>query len=243
MLEQMVGEGKWEHITLVTTKWHCSPNTDGELAREKALQTNNKYWKSMRESSHKASMKRFMGTKESALDIIRPHLHKKFSPAITEEMVVHGGPGLALGETAAGRVVQESVEKRLRSKGKHNEILDMHRTLQQKFDDQAFQIFLLEREKIRKKQQQHRLGRWAFRVGMTGGAIIATVLTENPAAGRAIFAAGVAMEHKWRQQKANDKAALAAHDEGFRGTKGTWTEQKMIKGNQPEVEEVDGSYN
>lgn len=226
MLEEMVGKDKWENITLVTTKWHCSLNHDGELQREKTLQMNDKFWKSMRESSHKASMKRFIGTKESALDIIRPHLNNNFAPAITEEMVMPGGPYLALGETKAGRVIQESVEKRLRSMGKYKELQDVYRTLQQKFDDQAFQSFLLQREDIIKRQRRHRVGRWGFRLAMTCGAVVATVLTESPAAGRAIIAAGGAMESVWRQQKVNDQAALAAHDKGYMDVKRTWTERR-----------------
>jgi len=239
MLEQLVGEDKWQNLTLVTTKWHCSPNPDGEFLREKQLQANNKYWKSMCEGPRKASVKRFLGTKESALDIIRPHLDKDFIPAITEQMAAPQGPHLALGDTAAGRVVQESVEKRLRSTGRSAELEDMYRTLQQKFDDLAFQEFLRQREEIVKKQQRQRLGRWAFRLVMVGGAITATALAGNSMAGRAIFSAGAAMEQKWKKQKAESKAILEAHDKGFRGVKQAEQLPATTTDHEPKVEEVD----
>jgi hypothetical protein len=69
MLEHLVGEDKWQNLTLVTTKWHCSSNPDGELLREGQLLTKNKYWKSMCEGPRKASV-RFLGTLSTSSDRI-----------------------------------------------------------------------------------------------------------------------------------------------------------------------------
>ncbi|KAL8727621.1 MAG: hypothetical protein Q9166_005929 [cf. Caloplaca sp. 2 TL-2023] len=59
MLEEMVGIGKWDNCTLVTTKWGCTTDPEGEEAREKTLMTNDNYFGAMLTNSHQASMKRF----------------------------------------------------------------------------------------------------------------------------------------------------------------------------------------
>lgn len=50
-------------------------------------------------------------TNEAALEIITPFLENKFTPKISHQMVDPDGPKLALGETEAGKVVAEHLEK------------------------------------------------------------------------------------------------------------------------------------
>jgi hypothetical protein len=171
-----------------------------------------------------------------ALDIIGPHLGKDFVPAITEQMAAPEGPRLALCDTAAGRVVQESAKKRLESSGRSAEIEDMYRTLQQRFDDLALEEFLRRRKEIIKKQQRQRLGRYAFRIATVGSAIAATAVTRTPTVGESILAAGVTMEQKWKKQKAESKALLEAHENSW----GVEQAKQLPTGHdKPTVEEVD----
>ena len=111
MLEKMVGIGKWDNCTIVTTKWGCTDSPAGEESREKKLRNDDKYFKTMCESSEQAHMRRFLRTKGSAMEIIKPHLNRKFAPAISMQMVDSHGPKLSLGQTDAGRIVIDNLQK------------------------------------------------------------------------------------------------------------------------------------
>ena len=118
MLENLIGIDKWDNCTLVTTKWGCTTNPQGEEERERTLKEKDKYFGAMLGHSRQASMARFdPKSKGKALEIIKPHLDKSFAPHISMQMVDPHGPKLALGETDAGKVVAENLDKLHQAQG------------------------------------------------------------------------------------------------------------------------------
>ena len=108
---------------MVTTKWGCINKPQGEEMREKTLRDKEKYYGAMLRHSRQASMVRFdPKSKGKALEIIKPHFNKSFAPEISIQMVDPHGPRLALGETDAGRVVAENLEKLHRATGQLEEL-------------------------------------------------------------------------------------------------------------------------
>jgi hypothetical protein len=185
MLENMIGIDKWDNCTIVTTKWGCTDNPEGEASRERRLRNDERYFKVMCESAHNADMKRFERTKGSAMKIIKLHLDRKFAPAISLQMVDPGGPRLPLGQTDAGRIVIDNLEKA-------NIIIEdakqARKLLEARFDEVLFEEFRRKRDALRREQQRHRAGRWAIRTTIIAGSIVATVMTLGP--GAAAFALG-----------------------------------------------------
>ncbi|KAK3172092.1 hypothetical protein OEA41_004177 [Lepraria neglecta] len=106
---------------------------------EKTLRDKEKYIGAMLRHSRQASMVRFdPKSKGKALEIIKPHLNKSFAPEIPIQVVDPPGPILALGETDAGRVVAENLEKLHRATGQLEELQGSQNILAQKFDEKAF---------------------------------------------------------------------------------------------------------
>ena len=200
MLEEMVGVDKWNFCTLVTTKWGCTNKPEGEEKRELKLRSDKNLFKDMLESAHSAKLARFHGTKGSALQIIKPHLGKKFSPQISREMV---DERMALGATAAGRIVQDGLERALKAEKKLKELEVMREVMQQKFDESLFNDFKRKRDKVLTKHRWHRVGRWTVRSVLVGGGIAATVMTLGP--GAASFGLVPAFETVVRSQKTHEK--------------------------------------
>ncbi|MCJ1478845.1 hypothetical protein MMC13_007529 [Lambiella insularis] len=111
MMEEMLGPEKWANCTLVTTKWGCTDIRDQEK-RETTLREDKNYFGAMLQNEQQAKMMRFdPKTKGTALQIIRPYLGNKFVPHLSEQMVDPKGPKLPLGETQAGKIVADNLEK------------------------------------------------------------------------------------------------------------------------------------
>ncbi|KAI4258488.1 MAG: hypothetical protein L6R42_005069 [Xanthoria sp. 1 TBL-2021] len=207
MLEKMIGIDKWDNCTLVTTKWGCTTNPEAEAAREATLKRQDNYFGSMLKNSHQASIRRFEPkSKGQALDIIKPHLKRSFEALISEQMVKDGGPKLSLGETSAGQIVASHLQELKKMQGEKEELEEAHQLLGRKFDEEIFANFKSRRDKLLRAQQLHKIGRWAARTTLVGGAITATVVTLGP--GAAAFALGPAFEGFATRQKNYDQAKM-----------------------------------
>ena len=204
MLEKMIGIDEWDNRTLVTTKWGCTNKPQGEEMRERILRDEEKYFGAMLRHSRQASMVRFdPKSKGKALEIIKPHLNKSFAPEISIQMVDPHGPRLALGETDAGRVVAENLERLHRATGQLEELQASQKILAQKFDEKLFEEFKSKRDKLILKHQLQRAGRWIVRARIVGGTIIATVFTMGP--GASIIALEAPFEKFARNQKREER--------------------------------------
>jgi hypothetical protein len=124
------------------------------------------------------------------------------------------GPKLRLGDTDAGQIIKETYGQVFEKEGRDTELIEMNRVLQQKFDDkvvmESMNGLLADLDKLRRKQLLQRIGRWTIRLTMVGGAVVATLLTENPAAFRAAVAVAGPLETILRRQKQMSKAEIAA---------------------------------
>lgn len=199
MLENMIGMDKWDNCTLVTTKWGCTDNPAAEEGRELQLKTRPQYFQTMVESAHSASMRRFTKTKRSGLAIIQPHLRRKFTPKISEQMVKKGGPMLSLGQTDAGKVVADGLEKLAEANQRADHLEFAKKILEQKFDEKLFQEYKQKRDSLLSKHRMQRAGRWAMRTVIIGGSIAATVVTLGP--GASAFALEPIFERYANKQK------------------------------------------
>ena len=97
--EELCGKDALQNVILVTTMWDEIDETTGELEEEK-MKT--KYWNKMLE--RRSTTGRFMGTRESALELLQPLIDaansKRSSLLLQHEMV---NMGKKLTETSAGR--------------------------------------------------------------------------------------------------------------------------------------------
>ena len=207
MLEQMVGPAKWDGCTLVTTKWGCTTDLAGEEARERKLMDSDHLFGSMLKSNHQASIMRFdPRSKGRALEIIKPHLKMKFDPLISQEMVDPKGPMLRLGETAAGKIVGDSLEELEKVHGDLDQLKESRQLLTQKFDTLLFEKYKAARDKLMREHRLHKTGRWAVRTAIVGGAIAATVVTFGP--GASAFALAPAYETYAQKQRSDDEKKM-----------------------------------
>lgn len=206
MLEKLVGIDKWDNCTLVTNKWGRTNNPAREEANEKTLRTEDKYFGAMLRHAQRATMTRFdPKSKGKALEIIKPHLSKRFAPQISVQMVDPHGPRLALGDTDAGKVVADNLEKLNRITGELEKALATEQLLARKFDEKVFEEFKKKRDKLIRKHQVQRAERWIGRTAIVGGTIAATVLTMGP--GASIIGLEVPFEKFARYQKKKEKKA------------------------------------
>lgn len=206
MLEKMIGTNMWDNCTLITTKWGCTNNSNDEEARENTLRVGKNYFGAMLQGAQQAKMMRFEPkTQERALEIIEPYLNNQFTPQITTQMVDPEGPKLALGETEAGKVVVDNLEKLVQTKQELNKVEAAHQVLSRKFDESLFEEFKEKRKKLRRKIHVQRSGRWIMRTSIVGGAIVATVFTMGP--GASVFALAPIYEKFARGQKRAEKKA------------------------------------
>ena len=217
MLENMIGLEKFNNCTIVTTKWRCTTSPQDEENREKTLETDPKLFGSMlQERQHKcATMKRFdPKSKGTALEIIKPYLRKAFTPHISEQMVDPEGPKLSLGETEAGKVVADHLNKLAQTNLELEKVQAAQSVLSQKYDETLFEEFKQKRKRLRRHIRLQRSGRWIMRTTIVGGAIVATVLTLGP--GASVFALEPAYEKAVRGQRRNEKRAKAELEEEFK---------------------------
>lgn len=213
MLEEMVGGKKFEYITLVTNKWKCSNDPEGEEYREGQLESDTKYWQKMREGGRRAEMKRFLNTHESALDILQPHLRKSFEPELCIQMDPDKGDR-ALGETNAGKVIWDNLEARLAAEGKLEEAEEAKKYYRQRFDETLFKKYIEVRDKLIRTQQMQRAGRWAIRTAIVAGCITATVITHGATIGS--FAALGIFETAAKVQKESEKEKMLELQTNFK---------------------------
>ena len=238
MLENMIGIDKWDNCTLVTTKWGCTTNPRGEEENEKTLIREDKYFGAMLRHARQASMVRFdPKSKGKALEIIKAHLDKSFAPHISMQMVDPHGPQLALGETDAGKVVAEHLEKLHRATGQLAEVEAARKILAQKFDEKLFEEFKGKRDKLIRKHQLQRAGRWIVRTMIVGGTVAATVVTMGP--GASIIALEAPFEKFAQSQKAGERRERhrlerdykeeSATSHALAGYDSTWLRNRRVK--------------
>ena len=203
MLEDMIGREQFDKCTIVTTKWGCTSNPRDEEQRERTLRTDQEFFGSMltgESLQSTADFRRFdpkspsdPGSKIKALELIKPFMNRKFTTNISKQMVAPMGPKLSLGETGAGKVVANNVEKLAKAKLKlaqseseKEKLMAAHSSAQallaQKYDETLFAEFIQKRKKLRRQIRRQRCGRWIMRTTIIGGAIVATVLTLGPGA-------------------------------------------------------------
>ena len=212
VLEQLTGKDRWQHISLVTTKWHWSGSHENELKCERELEQQSAAWKSLREGNRPARMCRFNNTRESALDIISWHLEQSFEPALTYQMADPHGPQVSLGDTDAGQVILNSYAPRLLRQGNSSDLQKLEGILGHKFDNKqvrfAIDGMLAKLNKARLEHRLQQVGRWAIRLSMVGGTILVTLLTQNSNALAASVAAGSRIEAKLQRQRTLKKEEI-----------------------------------
>ncbi|KAL8710285.1 MAG: hypothetical protein Q9220_005055 [cf. Caloplaca sp. 1 TL-2023] len=221
MLEEMIGGEKFNHCTLVTSKWGCTTNPQDEEDREKTLRDDEMYFGHMLQNgqhTRHASMRRFdPKTYETALDIILPYLDNEFVLQISRQMVDPKGPRLALGDTGAGKVVASHLEARAKAakaEEERDKVAKSQAALSQKYDEALFLDFKQKRKELRRKIALHRTGRWIMRTTIMGGAIAATVLTLGP--GASAFALEPVYEKAVKGQRKKEKEAKILLAENFK---------------------------
>ena len=106
ILSKLVGSNNMNKCRLVTTKISQAPRNPSEI--EKELCNNQHFWQPLVEKG--ATVARFNDSQDSAFQIIRPLLgnHKEIVLKMTREMQIENR---ALGATAAGKVVNEEINK------------------------------------------------------------------------------------------------------------------------------------
>lgn len=216
MLENMVGNDKWDNCTLVTTKWGCTTDPIGEEAREKQLVNKDNYFGEMLGNGDRtASMERFdPKSKGRALEIIKPHLKRKFEPLISKEMVDPQGPMLSLGKTSAGKILNDGLEELAEMGTELQQVSESRELLGRKFDHMLFEKYKAERDKLMREQKRHKAGRWATRTIIVGGAIAATIVTFGP--GASAFALEPAYETYASRQRSEDKDKMVKLQEKYK---------------------------
>ena len=215
VLENMIGIDKWDNCTFVTTKWGCLKDGIGEEEREQTLKGDDKFFGAMLKSSRHAEMVRFDPKSQGrAIEIIKPHLRKRFDPLISQQMVDPRGPKLALGETDAGRIVADDLEKLKLLEEYAEDVKKSQRILEQRFDEKLFEDFKAKRDKMIRKHRLQKAGRWATRTIIVGGAIAATVLTLGP--GASVFVLEPAFEKAASQQRLQEQRAMERLKKDFK---------------------------
>lgn len=183
MLEKMIGQEKYSNCTLVTTKWGCTKNSQDEEEREKTLREVERYFGGMLSNAQHARMERFDPmNRAKALEIIAPYLENQFTPLISQQMVDPQGPRLSLGETEAGKIIADDLEKLEQKNLELENVRLAQDILSQKYDETLFSDFKQKRKALRRKIRTKRSGRWIMRTIIVGGAITATILTAGPGA-------------------------------------------------------------
>ncbi|MCJ1344274.1 hypothetical protein MMC31_002477 [Peltigera leucophlebia] len=181
MLEKLIGREEYSNCTLVTTKWGCNTNSQDEENRETTLRAEKKFFGGMLDNAQHASMERFHPrTKSRALEIITPYLKNSFTPQISQQMVDPRGPKLPLGETEAGKVIADNLEKLAQTNLELDKVKYAQEILSQKYDESLFAEFKQKRKVLRRKIRMQRSGRWIMRTTIIGGAITASVLLAGP---------------------------------------------------------------
>lgn len=239
MLEKMIGEEAFANCAFVTTKWGCSNDPRGEEAREKKLESEEKFFGGMLRSE--AKMKRFdPKTREKALDIITPYLENKFTLKISRQMADPRGPKLALGDTDAGKIVADNVDNLKKLAETQQELAKVRQAqeiLDEKYDETLFAEFKQKRKELRRKINLQRSGRWIMRTTIVGGAIVATIFTLGPGASAFVlepaYEKAVSSQRKAEKQAKEDLKAefisRSQHSSRLKQINSDWLFDKHVK--------------
>ena len=145
-------------------------------------------------------------SKGRAIDIIKPMLKNSFAPKLSEQMVDPKGPKLALGETDAGRIVADNMEKYLKAQGDFKKLEHQRNILAHRFDGKVFEEYKQRRDKLFQKHRLQKAGRWAIRTAIVVGAVTATVVIMGP--GASLIALEPGYEKFASRQRRKEKAAM-----------------------------------
>jgi hypothetical protein len=186
ILEEMTGRSRWNHISLVTTKWGFSRSPAGEAQRERELQTLSMAWKALREGDRPARVCQFINTRESALEIIQWHLDQSFEPEIVREMASPTGPRSTLGNTSAGQVIRRTYMPALRRAGDTQSMRQVEEVLSHQFNNMqvraAIQGLVAQLIRVKRERRAWKGARWAIRLSMVGSIVMVKLLAQNPVA-------------------------------------------------------------
>ncbi|OAP61421.1 hypothetical protein AYL99_03624 [Fonsecaea erecta] len=209
VLEKFAGRENYKNISLVTNKWGELTRPEVGLQREKQLQEHPSYWAEMRQTGCQARMCRFDNTEASAKEIIDWHLEQSCVPRLTRQMV---NDRSTLGGTDAGQVIRQRYEAIFSRDGRPDQLARMNERMESTFQGEdarmAVDRLLRDLHTLEKMRMLQRVGAWVVRLGTYGGAVLATVLTENPAAFRAAVAAAGPLEMSFRNMKTKTQGRL-----------------------------------
>ena len=104
-----------------------------------------------------------------AFTITQAHQSNTHTDEFPARWAILTGQDLPFGETDAGRVVAENLEKLHRATGQLEELQASQKTLAQKFDGKLFEEFKSKRDKLILKHQLQKAGRWIVRPGLWEG--------------------------------------------------------------------------
>ncbi len=151
------------------------------------------------------------------------------------QMVDPHGPQLALGD--AGKVVAEHVEKLHRATGQLAEVEAARNILARKFDEKLFEEFKEKRDKLIRRHQLQRAGRWIVRTVIFGGTVATTVLIMGPGASIIALEAPFekfAMSQKKGERQERDRLERDYKEESAAshapvGYDSTWLRNRKVK--------------
>ncbi|KAL9587462.1 MAG: hypothetical protein Q9203_003517 [Teloschistes exilis] len=195
-LERLIGLDKFENCAIVTTKWQLVDLETAE-ARETLNDT----------APTQASVATRRRIKQRALEIIKPFLNNAFTAEISLQTVASDGPRLPLGKTEAGNLAAENLEELAQLQEENGRLRHARKTLFKQFDESLYQEFKQKSKELRRKIRLHRAARWIMRFTITGGSLVATVLTLG--AGAAAFALEPAFEKIAAGQRRDETRAKA----------------------------------
>jgi len=121
---------------------------------------------------------------------------------------------LSLGQTDAGKVVADGLEKLAEMHQLADQLASAKKILEKKFDEKLFQEYKQKRDALLSKHRMQRAGRWAIRTVIVGGSIAATVITLGP--GASAFALEPVFEKYANKQKRLEREEKEALKAGYK---------------------------
>ena len=139
--------GTLKNVILATNRWDLVESEDAGIQRQDELQNDPRYWKPM--CLQGSQVRRFGGTRESALDLIRLVMHNTPRPLKILQDVVNENKLLA--KTGARRLVEAEIDKLLAGREQTlAAIKEMELVVKKK--DGAMQMLLKEESERSKKE-------------------------------------------------------------------------------------------
>ena len=103
MFQKLCGERSLQNVLLTTTQWSNVPQAQRE-SREADLRSGN-FWGGL--LARGATLTRFMGTRESGLELIHKLMKKEPKPLDIQDQIVEGG--MRLVETDTGKYINDEL--------------------------------------------------------------------------------------------------------------------------------------